>query len=150
MRQLFTFLLLKALARTFIGVGRCRTVLATVRGSSLHVLGIGVPADAHVMGLWRGRRGISHVCSVQLGQRDLSGAATRPAGHKRQPSSLEVGTANGNRTRILALKGLRANRCTIAALRKETLSIIRETQRICHAPEIARRHSFASVFASFY
>ncbi len=25
------------------------------------------------------------------------------------------GTANGNRTRILALKGLRANRCTIAA-----------------------------------
>ena len=27
-----------------------------------------------------------------------------------------LGTANGNRTRILALKGLRANRCTIAAL----------------------------------
>src|ERR1700758_344053 len=28
----------------------------------------------------------------------------------------KFGTANGNRTRILALKGLRANRCTIAAL----------------------------------
>ena len=28
----------------------------------------------------------------------------------------KLGTANGNRTRILALKGLRANRCTIAAL----------------------------------
>jgi hypothetical protein len=27
----------------------------------------------------------------------------------------DFGTANGNRTRILALKGLRANRCTIAA-----------------------------------
>src|SRR6266446_5474513 len=27
------------------------------------------------------------------------------------------GSANGNRTRILALKGLRANRCTIAPLR---------------------------------
>src|SRR5579862_9997143 len=27
----------------------------------------------------------------------------------------KIGTANGNRTRILALKGLRANRCTIAA-----------------------------------
>jgi hypothetical protein len=27
----------------------------------------------------------------------------------------KFGTANGNRTRILALKGLRANRCTIAA-----------------------------------
>ena len=26
------------------------------------------------------------------------------------------GSANGNRTRILALKGLRANRCTIAPL----------------------------------
>jgi hypothetical protein len=32
------------------------------------------------------------------------------------------GTANGNRTRILALKGLRANRCTIAALFDELQS----------------------------
>ena len=32
----------------------------------------------------------------------------------------KCGTANGNRTRILALKGLRANRCTIAALGKES------------------------------
>jgi hypothetical protein len=31
----------------------------------------------------------------------------------------KFGTANGNRTRILALKGLRANRCTIAALLRE-------------------------------
>jgi hypothetical protein len=28
--------------------------------------------------------------------------------------SEKIGSANGNRTRILALKGLRANRCTIA------------------------------------
>src|SRR5260221_6327275 len=38
------------------------------------------------------------------------------------------GTANGNRTRILALKGLRANRCTIAAWNEDILLIIRETQ----------------------
>ena len=35
----------------------------------------------------------------------------------------KFGTANGNRTRILALKGLRANRCTIAALLREQQSI---------------------------
>src|ERR1700675_3598439 len=33
------------------------------------------------------------------------------------------GSANGNRTRILALKGLRANRCTIAPLRDPYLSM---------------------------
>src|SRR5882762_375137 len=38
------------------------------------------------------------------------------------------GTANGNRTRILALKGLRANRCTIAAWNEDNLLIIGETQ----------------------
>ena len=41
------------------------------------------------------------------------------AGKKRCRLSKSFGTANGNRTRILALKGLRANRCTIAALEKE-------------------------------
>ena len=33
---------------------------------------------------------------------------------KTEQVSNSVGSANGNRTRILALKGLRANRCTIA------------------------------------
>src|SRR5438046_1236258 len=42
----------------------------------------------------------------------------------RSASHLEkiFGTANGNRTRILALKGLRANRCTIAAWEQSRLN----------------------------
>src|SRR5262249_5841398 len=43
----------------------------------------------------------------------------RRASWKRQ----KLGTANGNRTRISALKGPRANRCTIAARLKELRSI---------------------------
>src|SRR6266850_5600792 len=42
-------------------------------------------------------------------------ACQMPSGAKQKKLGL-VGSANGNRTRILALKGLRANRCTIAPL----------------------------------
>jgi hypothetical protein len=49
----------------------------------------------------------------------------------------KFGTANGNRTRILALKGLRANRCTIAALLRE-LQPINYTENFDFALRSAR------------
>jgi hypothetical protein len=65
----------------------------------------------------------------------------------------KFGTANGNRTRILALKGLRANRCTIAALLGELEPInytenfdfaLRSTE--CHPRDA--RHYFRSSHSS--
>ena len=44
------------------------------------------------------------------------------------------GSANGNRTRILALKGLRANRCTIAPHRINFSTILRS-----HGPQQGRK-----------
>ena len=44
-------------------------------------------------------------------------------------NSRSVGSANGNRTRILALKGLRANRCTIAPRLYLTIAFFRYTRR---------------------
>src|SRR5271169_4448691 len=45
----------------------------------------------------------------------------------------KFGSANGNRTRILALKGLRANRCTIAPPGKLQSKIIREMRGFRYA-----------------
>src|SRR5258708_23233384 len=42
---------------------------------------------------------------------------------KQADQNQRSGSANGNRTRILALKGLRATRCTIAPLRDLHLSM---------------------------
>src|SRR5262249_6309725 len=58
--NLLVFLLLEALAGALVRVGRDRTVLAAVRGASLHVLRISVTANAHIVGLGRGRRSIFH------------------------------------------------------------------------------------------
>src|SRR6516164_4043445 len=68
-RDLPDLLALKALARAFVGVGRCRTVLAAMGGSRLNMLRIGMPANAHVIGLGRGRGSIFHGHSVQLERR---------------------------------------------------------------------------------
>src|SRR5216684_892469 len=55
----------------------------------------------------------------------------------------DVGTANGNRTRILALKGLRANRCTIAALL--VYFSINPARYRCAAELLAERNTIAKL-----
>jgi hypothetical protein len=78
-----------------------------------------MPASALVVLLWGRWRSVFHsVQSGEAGNQECTVAPCREtilARTQRNPHGKDFGTANGNRTRILALKGLRANRCTIAA-----------------------------------
>jgi hypothetical protein len=55
-------------------------------------------------------------------------------------NSRSVGSANGNRTRILALKGLRANRCTIAPRLYLTIAFFS-----VYSPPASRRRSLLAM-----